>query len=211
VLLFLSLTLTSCNNDSGSAGTSSDVNILISDSLIKHSYITNFYPGINFENDDDFAALAWIADTVSYIGRTLFICKLSVIPQNATVTNAQLLLSYDREPIHYTGAGHHQDSGSNACYMQRITQNWADSTVNWNTQPSVTTTNQISLDSSTSGFQNYSVDMTAVINDMVQNPSGNFGFLFRLKKESPLRVLGFSMGLRNPNLKPVLQVTYKIP
>jgi hypothetical protein len=66
------------------------------------------------------------------------------------------------------------------------------------------------LDSSTSNFQNYSIDMTSAISDMVKNPSSNYGFLFRLKMESPIRVLGFSSGNANRNISPVLQVKYSV-
>jgi len=200
----------SCGTDTPVTPTTTDVNIQINDSAIKHAYITNFFPNTKFRNDDDFAAVAWIADTVPYIGRTLFKFNLSAIPQNATVTSAVLLLNYDQEPIHYTGVGHHQNSGSNSSYMQRITQNWVDTSATWNNQPGITQTNQISIDSSSSEFQNYSIDLTSAVNDMVQNPSLNYGFLFRLKKETPLRVLGFSWGIRNSSLKPILQVTYRI-
>jgi hypothetical protein len=205
----VSVLFISCGGDSAPTETASDITVTISDSLIHHAYITDFYPTTNFKNDDDFAALSWIAVTTPYTGRTLFKFDLSSIPQNVTVTDAQLLLNYDQEPIHYTGAGHHQDSGSNACYFQRITQSWNDTTVTWNTQPSISPSGWLSIDSSTSNFQNYSIDLTSAVNDMVKNPSGNFGFLFRLKTELPLRVLGFSGGVRNVNLKPILRITYK--
>jgi predicted small secreted protein len=207
ILLFavLSFVFVSCKNTIVGTG---DITVQISDSLIIHAYITDYYWNTNFKNDDDFAAVAWISGPTGYVGRTLFKFNLSSIPSNATIKKAIFLLNYNVEPFHYSGAGHHQDSGSNASYFQRITQNWLDSVVTWGNQPTVTTNGQIILDSSNSNYQNYSVDMTAAINDMVKNPASNFGFLFKLKYESPIRVLGFTFGSGNHNLKPVLNITF---
>jgi hypothetical protein len=208
ILTSTSLVFFSCNDNV--IGTK-DMTIQISGSLISHAYITDFYRNTNFVNDNDFAAVAWISGTTGYIGRTLFKFNLSSIPSNATIKKAEFNLSYNDTPFHYSGPGHHQDSGSNASYFQRITQYWLDSIVTWGNQPTVTTNGQIILDSSISNYQNYKVDMTSAIDDMVKNPASNFGFLFRLKYESPLRVLGFSFGKSNQNIRPILNVTYSIP
>lgn len=210
IAAFFSFLISSCGGDNVVAPTDKDVTIQISDGNIHHAYITDFYPNTNFMSDDDFAALAWKKNDTPYVGRTLFKFNLTSIPPNATIKSATLLLNYDLQPIHYNGAGHHQEGGSNTSYMQRVTQSWGDSVVTWFTQPSVTANNQIVLDSSSSSFQNYSVDMTAAISDMYANPQSNFGFLFRLQTEVPYRVMGFSAGLTNRNLKPILQVTYTV-
>ena len=190
-----------------------NVSLQLNDTTLSNAYITDYYPNTNFKNDGDFAAIAWLDSShIGYIGRTIFNIDLSFIPQNATVTSAQLILNYDRFPIHYGGPGHNKDSGSNACYMQRITQSWRVDSVNWSNQPATTTSEQISLNASTSFDENYTVDMTTVIGDMVTYPSSNFGFILRLQIESPIRALAFSSGsTSNLSYRPVLQVTYTTP
>lgn len=190
-----------------------DTTKILNDTSLLHAYITDYYPNTNFKNDGDFSALGWKDGLgVGYIGRTIFKIDLSYIPQSATVTSAQLYLNYNPTPIHYSGVGHNKDSGSNACSMQRITQNWKYDSVTWNNQPTVRTSNPIILDSSSNKFQNYVVDMTAEINDMVKNPTTNFGFLLRLQIESPIRVLGFASGGSSIiSHRPVLKITYKMP
>ena len=209
---FFAITFISCSQTSVT-NPPNNVSMRLNDTTLSNAYITDYYPNTNFKNDGDFAAIAWQDSArVGYIGRTIFKIDLSFIPQNATVTSAQLLLTFDRSPIHYGGPGHNQDSGSNACYMQRITQSWRVDSVNWNNQPAVTTSNQIILNASTSNNEDYTVDMTAAISDMVANPTTNFGFLLRLQTESPIRALGFSSGsTSNINDRPVLQVTYTTP
>ena len=126
IAFFISISLFSCQENTLSDNPTKDVTVEISGSYLKYAYITDYYPNTNFKNDNDFAAVAWIADTTKYVGRTIFKFNLSLIPQNATIKNAQFLLSYDQIPFHYTGAGHHCDSGSNKSFFQRVTQNWID-------------------------------------------------------------------------------------
>lgn len=216
IALFFAIILSSCMdslvNPTYTSG-APEITLLLNEKTLLNAYITDFYPNTNFKNDCDFSALAFNDSShTGYIGRTIFKIDLSLIPQNATVTSAQLLLNYNPTPLHYTGAGHHNDSGSNACYMQRITQRWKVDSVSWNNQPTVTTINQISLSASTWRFQNYVVDMTAEINDMVKNPSNDFGFLLKLQTESPIRGLGFTSGsCLNDNIRPVLRLSYVTP
>lgn len=205
---FLAIFVMSCD-DAGITVKTENLTIILSDSTGQDAYITDFYPNTNFKNDGDFGGIAWMTNDTGYIGRTLFRFDLSGIPQNAAVTNAKLLLTYNQAPTHYGSAGHHQDSGSNACYLQRILQQWEDSSVTWNSQPQVTAADQVMVEASTSNFQNYSIDVTAAVNDMVKNPNSNFGFLFRLQAESPVRVLGFSSGNTDSTLRPVLEITYE--
>ncbi len=209
IAVFTAIFIISCD-DAGILTTTTNLTIRLSDSTSQDAYITDFYPNTNFKNDGDFGGIAWITNDTAYVGRTLFKFNLTDIPQNATVTSAKLLLTYNQAPTHYGSAGHHRDSGSNACYMQRVVQQWNDDSVTWNNQPPVTAADQIILEASTSNFQNYSVTLTDAINDMVQNPSSNHGFLFRLQTESPIRVLGFSSGNTDTTLRPVLQVTYSV-
>jgi hypothetical protein len=209
---FLASILFSQNN-SGAAYKANDLTIHLNDTMLICAYITDYYPDINFKDDADFAGVAWSdVSGKNYIGRTIFKMDLSFIPKNATVTNAQLILNYNTSPVHYSGPGHHKDGGSNACFIQRITQKWNADSVTWNNQPETTTENQIILNESNSDYQDYTIDMTAAINDMMKNPSNNFGFMLRLQTESPIRALGFaSSDYFNIDKRPVLQISYTTP
>jgi hypothetical protein len=197
-------------SDTGSTDKTIDLTIQLDEKSLLNAYITDFYPTTNFRNDGDFAAVTWKTSTDTiYIGRSLFKIDLSVIPKNVTITSAQLYLNHNSTPVHYGGSGHHKDGGSNACYIQRITQKWDTDSVTWSNQPDVSSENVIILNSSTSDDQNYIVDITAVLNDMLMNPSNNFGFMLRLQTESPIVALGFSSGsCANYNERPILQISY---
>jgi len=199
-------------SDTGSTDKTIDLTIQLDEKSLLNAYITDFYPTTNFKNDVDFAAVAWKTSSDSnYVGRTLFRIDLSVIPKNINIISAQLYLNHNSTPVHYSGEGHHKDGGSNTCYLQRITQAWNVDSVNWTNQPEVSTDNQIMLNSSTMNNQNYTVDITAVLNDMLKNPSKNFGFMMRLQTEFPIRALGFaSSGTSNYSERPILQISYTL-
>ncbi|MES2587396.1 MAG: DNRLRE domain-containing protein [Bacteroidota bacterium] len=74
--------------------------------------------------------------------------------------------------------------GNNECYLKRIIQNWEEDVATWNTQPSTTDVGQIILPQSTSAHEDYlDIDVTALIQFFIDNPSQNFGFKFGLIEE----------------------------
>jgi hypothetical protein len=133
---------------------------------------------------------------------------LSFIPANAVIQNANLsLYAWDRTD----GMGQHQAlSGPNGFWLQRITSSWDEASVTWNHQPTVTTTNQAVLPESVSPTQDYTnIDVTAMVQDMVQNPSAGYGMLLRLQDEAYYRRVNFcSSDHPNPGLRPRLAVAY---
>lgn len=157
-------------------------------------------------NNLEFIALAWTNNGVLDIYRGLIDFDMSEIPVGAQITNAVLYLYWD--PVS-TNPGHSTLSGTNASIVQRITSNWTEATVTWNTQPTITTTNQVFVPQSSSGTQNYEINITNLVKDYHNDPSGSFGFLVRLQTETVYRSIIFASGDHsNFNLHPKLVVDY---
>lgn len=160
--------------------------------------------GNNFGTSDHYEAAAWTYSGNQGVVRSLLdFTELSTIPANSTIMDARLsLYAMDQAPW--------QHSGANDAWIERITDSWSESTVTWNNQPATTTTNRISLSQSSSGSQNYlNIDMTQLVQDMINQPSSSHGFLIKLKTEMVYRRMGFgSSDHTNPNLRPQLSVTY---
>lgn len=165
------------------------------------------YADKNFGNKKDFAAIAWTNSGNLSKVRSLIRFELSVIPANAIVSGAILSLYYNPS----SSEGTH--SGTNASYMQRITAPWVESTVTWNNQPPTTTLNQASLSTSSSSTQNYlSINVTTMVQDMVANPSTNFGFMLRLQNESVYKKLIFASSDNIvTTIRPMLVINYTAP
>jgi len=80
----------------------------------------------------------------------------------------------------YTGSG-----TDNQFYVQRVTANWLENTVTWNTQPSITTTGQILVPSSTTNpsTEDYQIDISTLVYDWVCGTTTNYGLRLILVHE----------------------------
>lgn len=167
-------------------------------------------PNANFGNHDDFLAASWTVGGNPSNTRALLAFDLSAIPAGAPIISAQLSLYHN--PSSLSGnIGHSQNGGSNAGWLKRISTAWDEMTVTWNNQPSTTTQNQVNLSASSSNTQDYlNIDVQALIQDMVNAPGQNNGFMLQLQTESPLRSLLFaSSDHANSALHPRLVVVYE--
>ena len=168
------------------------------------------YTTLNFGTKRDLNAIAWTNGGKQSNVRSLIQFDLSGIPANATVTDAKLNLYFN--PTSEEGK-HAQIFGSNKSYLQRITSSWTESTVTWNTQPSVTTLNQVSLAGTTSSTQSFSnINVTQLIVDSRNNPASSFGFMLKLQQEKSYRKLIFaSSDNATASIRPKLVITYTTP
>ena len=127
--------------------------------------------------------------------------KLYGVPSSASQGNS----SYPGNPASYY---------SNKSFIQKITNAWNEQTVTWNTQPTTTTINQITIPETSSqwnwNFTDNSPELVAMIQDWVSNPSTNFGIMMKLETESIYRSLTFASSDHPISaLHPELTITYK--
>lgn len=123
--------------------------------------------------------------------RSLVAFDLSSIPADATVVAAFLDLTGAGPvgPGDVSTIGH---VGENAATLRRIVEPWDATTVTWNTRPDATEDNMVALPASTYATQNYlNIDVTALVQDMVQDPANSHGFQLQLDDESVSRGLIF--------------------
>lgn len=143
---------------------------------------------------------------------------LSVIPQNATVLSAKLSLygvttslASPQGNSYYPGSPYNS-SGSNECWIKRVTGNWAEATLTWNNQPGVTDVNRVAIPASTSqwGYSVTDIDVTELVKEMVNNANSNHGFCLMHQVEQYYRSMSFgSSDNTDPARRPKLVVTYK--
>ena len=101
-------------------------------------------------------------------------------------------------------------SGENDFTLNRITSNWDENTVTWNTQPSVSMINEIQLPATTSENQDFiDIDITQWIQEMIDKPAENYGFMIRLKNETYYRRVIFgSSDNANSEKRPKLVIKF---
>lgn len=160
-------------------------------------------------NSAEFDAAAWTISGTPLKIRGLIDFDLSSVPSGANIESAVLTLYNNPNSQNGNANGQHVHSnGSNAAFLQRITSPWTEN-VSWNTQPTTTTLNQVTLPQDTDPFQNYNVDVKLLIQDIIANPSQGYGFLLKLQEESPYKLLAFaSSDHPNASLHPKLEITY---
>ena len=153
-------------------------------------------------------AAFWIPATAAVginANRALIKFNLSSIPSSVTIVSANLNL-YGMGP-YGTLNGH--SGSSNACLIERITQNWSENIVTWSTQPTSTSLNSSTIANSNTNTQDYlNIPVPGMVADMYYNHV-NYGFLLKLQNESLTNSMIFcSLNYTNTSKYPKLIVSY---
>ncbi len=164
------------------------------------------YYNTNFGSSPEMNALAWTNGGNNSNHRSLLQFDFSKIPSGSTITNAQLYLYYN--PTSGNATGQHSNlTGPNDAVIERIISSWDENTVTWANQPMTDTAHHAVIPASTSGTQNFVVDVTSLVQDMIDN--GNFGMLLKLADETKFRCLLFaSSDHPDPALHPKIVISY---
>jgi hypothetical protein len=159
-------------------------------------------------HDIDLDAAAWTNGGNPTYLRGAFKFDLSGIPANATIISAKLSLYSNPTPIN--GDLVHANSGSNnAMYIKRITTNWSGLTSTWQTQPSTTTTDEISIPHTNQSILDLiDIDVKNLVDAM--RTGGNYGFMMVLQNEAPLNIRQFASSHHSDVTKhPKLVIVYQ--
>lgn len=161
----------------------------------------------NYGTHPEFGATGWTCGGNPCYSRDLIQFDLSSIPAGSIINSASLSLYANPTPLNGNGTAM---QGNNRATLRRVTSNWDEMTVTWNTMPTFTTQNQVILPQSTSPFQNYtSIDVKTLVQDMVDNPLGSFGFIIKLMDESPYSSMLFaSSDYSDPTKWPEITIDY---
>lgn len=163
----------------------------------------------NYETYHKFSAAAWTNQGANSDTKSVIEFDLSAIPTGATILSAELSLFFNPDDA---SGPHSSLTNSNASYLRRITTPWDESTVTWDTQPSITTVNQVTLPESTSPTQHYSdIDVSNLVQDIINDPANSFGFMLESISDQEYHGLYFaSSDHAVAALHPKLVVTYEV-
>lgn len=179
------------------------------DAVIMYSPDNDSIKDLNFGSSPSVLATAWKKNDTLIVTRSLIAFIITGISPEATIKSAYLSLYYN--PNDNTYSGHSTVGGPNACWIERITTYWAEDTVSWNNQPPTSPDNAVLIDPSETPTQNYlSIDVTSLVQDMVENPYESFGFMIRLQTEQFYRAMVFaSSDNMRQDLHPVLFIYFE--
>jgi|GEM_PF-1544803 hypothetical protein len=143
---------------------------------------------------------------------------LDTLPTGTQIESAKLTLygvdSFAGYAGNSTFAGSpYTSSGDNTCILDKVTGNWNQSTITWNTMPGVTTTDEVIVPPSTSkwNYTTSNLDVTQLVQDLIATPGSNFGFCMRLQTETYYReiVYASSEASADSSNGPKLVIIYK--
>lgn len=136
--------------------------------------------------------------------------NLNSIPRNALVLSAKLYL-YARTNSTNAYVGHptYSNGGGNAVSIQRVTNDWDTTGVNygWDDQ-TVTPQDSVVLPSSTNDAQDYVANLQNLVQFWVNNPDSNFGMQLKQINETYYKSMIFHSGTSPAAQQPRLEICY---
>lgn len=173
---------------------------------------SSFATGTNI-GKANFNCFAWTDNahgSPNYNSRTIFKFDLSNIPVGAVINNAQLFLYPDTTIPSF--APHKPTYGTaNAAFIERNITNWDTNTIAWTNTPVTDSINRLILPQSLSDTQSYILNMTAMLQDWVNNPNTNYGATLKLQIEDYYNSLFFNCGMSPLATQLRLEVCYTSP
>ncbi|HBN07061.1 MAG TPA: hypothetical protein DD434_14950 [Bacteroidales bacterium] len=185
----------------------------------KDAFISSSNPSANYGSYED---LVMLASGTTNLMRALIQFDLSSIPSNVGIETVDI--SFRGGISGMTPLGNscppNNTNTNNSLWLERVTQNWQESTVNWNNQPQTTQTDRVQVTESNS-TSDYLCNipntwsLMAMVQHMVSNPSSNYGFMLKLKNEDGNRNMAFKSSDYNNEdalkYRPQIYISYSIP
>jgi hypothetical protein len=184
----VSFTSTSCSKDAKcncSADTIKIARIFQPDaSLGKDAVIESIVPDQNFGSVSLLAVFSWTSNGEFNDARSLIEFDLSSLPVQTKIRKAELSL-YWKPYDNLT-----EQTGENNFSIYRISQAWSEASITWNNQPAFTDSDKVSVPKSTTIGQSYlNIDVTRLVQDMINDPLNSYGFMLQLDNEFPYRLV----------------------
>lgn len=174
------------------------------DALVgKEAVIETIAPDQNFGSEPYLTVFSWTNSGTFNTARALIAFDLSSIPSQTPIKASKLILYYNA----YQNLTEH--TGENAFTIYKIIQPWNENNVTWNNQPAISSSDSITVGKSIAVDQPYAIDVTRLVQGMVNNPASNYGFLLKLNEEFPYRLLIFaSSDYSDATKHPKLVISY---
>jgi len=218
----LIVTVSVSDDHENSLSATAEITINVNDIIEETHYVLNIQPDAtsgkdalfgsivpdnNYENSEDIHLYSWTHDGNLTVNRVVMDFDLSSIPSDAVIDGANLSLFFNVTSAY--GSGHVGETGFN---IQRITSDWDESTVSWNTQPTSTSINQASVNDASQPDQSFpDIDITELIQDYISDPDNSYGMLLKFIEEVPYKILLLaSSDHSNENYRPKLEVHYTV-
>ncbi len=159
--------------------------------LGKDASVRSLKPDFNEGDYQQLIAMVWTWDGDYGIRYFLIDFDLDTIANSSKLISARLNLYY-----HYLGVGASTEQtqyGENWSVIRRITSPWKEDGVTWNKRPQTTEEHQVLVSKTTDPRQDITgIDVIQLVQDMLNDPEGSFGFEFKILEEEIYRRMAFA-------------------
>ncbi|MCB2203874.1 DNRLRE domain-containing protein [bacterium] len=161
----------------------------------------------NYATHEEMLVHAWTDQGVPVCARSYVAFDLSGITRKDLVS-AHLTL-YNNPSGTFEGQ-HRAWSGPNNAWVRRVITPWNEEELSWNNQPAYTDLHQVQLPASQLGNEDYTIDVTALVRDMLYRfPDRSHGFAIMLEEEDFYRALVFATSdYHDPSRRPKLELQF---
>ncbi|MCP9754791.1 DNRLRE domain-containing protein [Lacihabitans sp. CCS-44] len=174
--------------------------------------VNSLYPDvISFNGQSKFLSPAvWTYSGNLNIKRAYLKFDLSSLPVGATIDSAHLDLFFSQELLntypYFSGQTGH--SGTNSFLIKRAVSNWDESTLTWNSKPSTSELNAVTIATTSIPTQDFlKINVKNILTDILA--SSNHGFEIRMVDESVYKSLCLTSSEEvNPLIRPKLTIYY---
>ncbi len=170
--------------------------------------VDDYGPANNNPDEIEYFCGGWTIGGVPVRWRNFFKFDFSSIPINSQVQSAYLSLHFPVQNNFF--ATDTSMSHPNTSIINRVTSPWSESTVNWNNAPSIVSNSQVAIGPTVTSDQDFlNIDVTALVQDMVNDPLNSYGFSLRMIDDSYYARLLIASGDNPDSTKvPMIEVCY---
>lgn len=152
---------------------------------------------------------AWTWSGVPGVTEGLFDFNWSLLPPNTTIYLAKAKF------FAFNGQGGSQEfhstlSGPNDSYIERVITPWDEHLVTYTGRPTSTVLNRVYVPQTDSVNQDIELNLTTLANDILQNPTQGYGFLWKMANSNYYRRVGIcSSAIDDISKRPEILLTFK--
>ncbi len=177
----------------------------------KDAMIRRFQFSVDTTNHGDYEYInmhAWTNNGSYVVHRSLIEFDLSSVSHDTLQTATLKLYSDIHSTFYPNGHNYCEDFPKNELIINQITEEWEEDEVHWANRPGVSFKNEVFVPAGIDhGFQDYEIDVTDMVLEMLADPVRSHGFMIQLFTEwYHVRTVFASSDNPSPEFHPRLEI-----